>query len=338
MASSYHTYGPTCALRPDTPPPPRSPTYQQTPPKVRAQFFYTSNLPIDDPLSPLPPPTTSTSVQVKVPPRPFSVLDNAALEEAWQSLQQTLEEKNEQNKGGEIQDTAASARRRSRKDGKRRVEHMTERPGSGGSAMGRTRRDIEGLSVGQELSQQKEPVTVEEVRKEDAGSGLPRPSSRRKSKSPTQRGRPGSRDEGVRRSPEGLSTQEQMFGFVHGEQEGTMSGNPFARAPSRRPRGISARRDTQGLEVVQRQEERGEDSERSVSRRPRFPRFRSDGSRVSVSDDSSRSSSLGPEHEGQKAYVPVGASRLHLVEMPELEVLQSIWLFLFMTDFSYEFR
>ena len=53
-----HTYGPTClratpkqdlvALRSSS-----------EPPKVHAHFFYTSSLPIDDPLTPLPAPTSA---------------------------------------------------------------------------------------------------------------------------------------------------------------------------------------------------------------------------------------------------------------------------------------
>ena len=56
-------------------------------PKIRAHFFYSSALPIDDPLSPLPTPsTTYQSGHSKVQPRPFSAYDNAALEKAWQGV------------------------------------------------------------------------------------------------------------------------------------------------------------------------------------------------------------------------------------------------------------
>jgi len=54
-------------------------------PSARAQFFYASPLPIDDPLSALPP-TTGDSKSVKYSPRPFSAYDNNALEEAWLGL------------------------------------------------------------------------------------------------------------------------------------------------------------------------------------------------------------------------------------------------------------
>ena len=95
MASEEHTYGPSCSLRMDSNTfTRRASVLSELPPKIRAQFFYSSALPIDDPLSPLPTPSSgSSSTPSKVPPRPFSVYDNAALEEAWQGLR---------NSGGDI--------------------------------------------------------------------------------------------------------------------------------------------------------------------------------------------------------------------------------------------
>lgn len=62
----------------------------EPPPPVNARFFYTSDLPIDDPLSPLPPPTTSTSSVSKQPPKPFSHYDNSALDKAWNDLRRRI--------------------------------------------------------------------------------------------------------------------------------------------------------------------------------------------------------------------------------------------------------
>ncbi|KAH8601294.1 DDHD domain-containing protein [Bisporella sp. PMI_857] len=73
--SSEHTYGPTCHLSPN------APASEDGMPSMKAQFFYTSPLPIDDPLSAVPP--ASSSETTKHPPRPFSAFDNNALEEAW---------------------------------------------------------------------------------------------------------------------------------------------------------------------------------------------------------------------------------------------------------------
>ncbi|GAM90103.1 hypothetical protein ANO11243_081430 [Dothideomycetidae sp. 11243] len=57
-----------------------------TPPPARARFFYASPLAIDDPLSPVPPPSSGASVSSKLIPRPFSKYDNIRLERAWLDL------------------------------------------------------------------------------------------------------------------------------------------------------------------------------------------------------------------------------------------------------------
>lgn len=85
-----HSLGPSCALHEDfnefTR---RASEMSDEPPKIRAHFFYSSALPIDDPLSPVPTPSTTYQLGTSKfhPPRPFSAYDNAALEEAWQGLQ-----------------------------------------------------------------------------------------------------------------------------------------------------------------------------------------------------------------------------------------------------------
>ncbi|MCJ1474718.1 hypothetical protein MMC13_003378 [Lambiella insularis] len=85
MATAIHSYGRSCALREESNQFTRkASTVSDEPPKIKPQFFYRSNLPIDDPLSPLPPPSTSTSSSF--PSRPFSTYDNTTLEEAWQDL------------------------------------------------------------------------------------------------------------------------------------------------------------------------------------------------------------------------------------------------------------
>lgn len=84
MASPGHTYGASCLLQPS------SNTFTRRasavsigPPPMRAQYFYCSSLPIDDPLSPVPPPPSGSVKPTRLPPRPFAVHDNRALEEAW---------------------------------------------------------------------------------------------------------------------------------------------------------------------------------------------------------------------------------------------------------------
>lgn len=82
MAPSDHTYGPTCHLA-------RAVAFSgignNDAPPLKTQFFYSSPLPIDDPLTPVPPPSGDVRT-AKHPPRPFSTYDNNALEEAWLGL------------------------------------------------------------------------------------------------------------------------------------------------------------------------------------------------------------------------------------------------------------
>lgn len=89
MTSYTHTYGPSCSLHTGSGHQSLRPSEPSTdPPKIRAQFFYSSALPIDDPLSRVPPPpSNSTTTPARIPPRPFSVFDNTALEDTWQTIQ-----------------------------------------------------------------------------------------------------------------------------------------------------------------------------------------------------------------------------------------------------------
>ena len=94
MISMTHSFGPNCTLQPASNPfTRRASEISNDAPKIRAHFFYSSDLPIDDPLSPIPPPSNSQAAgPSRVPPRPFSVHDNIALEEAWQALQKASAE------------------------------------------------------------------------------------------------------------------------------------------------------------------------------------------------------------------------------------------------------
>ena len=65
------------------------------PPPISVQYFYCSELPIDDPLSPVPPVSSNqANSAAKVPPKPFSVHDNIALEDGWLKFQKRVRSKN----------------------------------------------------------------------------------------------------------------------------------------------------------------------------------------------------------------------------------------------------
>ncbi|TGO61409.1 hypothetical protein BOTNAR_0129g00200 [Botryotinia narcissicola] len=81
MSQPIHTFGKGCDLAP-----PGSSSQARKPcdemPPMRAQFFYCSPLPLDDPLTAVPPPSAD-SKNVRHPPRPFPKCDNKVLLDAW---------------------------------------------------------------------------------------------------------------------------------------------------------------------------------------------------------------------------------------------------------------
>lgn len=84
MSTPAHTYAQNCRLAPVSQPPPSS-AFDDTPP-IAAQFFYTSILPIDDPLSHGTLAGAPDAMFWKGRLRPFSRGDNNALESAWLSV------------------------------------------------------------------------------------------------------------------------------------------------------------------------------------------------------------------------------------------------------------
>src|SRR5271168_4337203 len=84
MSPLKHTYGPTCHLSRVVNS--SGSKNDDDIPALKAQFFYSSPLPIDDPLTAVPTPSGSESKFTKYAPRPFSAYDNNALEEAWLGL------------------------------------------------------------------------------------------------------------------------------------------------------------------------------------------------------------------------------------------------------------
>ena len=91
MMASQHTYGDSCMLKEESNTfTRRASSVAIDPPKITAQFFYCSSLPIDDPLAAVPAPSGNVSTRSsRVPPRPFSVHDNLALDQAWLQFQKT---------------------------------------------------------------------------------------------------------------------------------------------------------------------------------------------------------------------------------------------------------
>ena len=83
-----------------------------SPPPAKARFFYTSPIPIDDPLSPVPPSNTGSS-WAKQPPKAFSEYDNIALDKAWHELRTRIlkynEEQDEKSRSNEASRSRAAS-------------------------------------------------------------------------------------------------------------------------------------------------------------------------------------------------------------------------------------
>lgn len=86
--ASHHTFGDSCMLKEESNTfTRRASSVAIDPPKIHAQFFYRSVQVIDDPLAVVPTPSSGSAAKPsKIPPRPFSVHDNIALDQAWLEL------------------------------------------------------------------------------------------------------------------------------------------------------------------------------------------------------------------------------------------------------------
>ena len=89
--ATQHTFGDSCLLKEESNTfTRRASSVAIDPPRIIAQYFYCSSLPIDDPLAAIPAPSGTSAVKSsRVPPRPFSVHDNRALDLAWLKLRNT---------------------------------------------------------------------------------------------------------------------------------------------------------------------------------------------------------------------------------------------------------
>jgi hypothetical protein len=296
MASQLHTYGPTCLLYdPETERMSNEdPNVIPPPPKLRAQFFYMSPFPIDDPLTPLPVPSgSSTAQQTKLPPRPFSVRDTIALEEAWQGLISTME------------DLAARHHRELEDAG---------RPDSSSSALHGDRLKVAGGDPGS--SGQRETARVDNrlasLGKKRQSVSIPRRAKAAKydtGSSPTRR----AEDATVDSRPSTPRTGQRSA-------DASISGSPFIRAP------IRDRRNPQlGSETPISQLEISAPGGASLPQdsKPGTPIDETETQKDRRAKPASQSrphSSAATSTNELESTVTVGTSRLHQVELPKLQV------------------
>ncbi|MCJ1268973.1 hypothetical protein MMC22_008861 [Lobaria immixta] len=382
MTSPTHTYGPTCSLQAKSNAFTRRASEVSTdPPKIQAHFFYSSALPIDDPLTPVPPPSSSSSTgPSKVPPRPFSIYDNTALEEAWQIIQNAKHDKRapegdeshpttdyETPRAGHAKtdsgvDNVNSTRESavvgeaaqySEDSSHGIVEHGEEMEAGTSlveSGQGAALVNADTQKLGDPhltLCDDPEhipfdhamPIDSDEIGNDEFESGLPR----RRHRSPFRRR--DRVDKAKSKETAALSRSlpkqkgsgyEAPYGSSPAERDTT--GTPFLRVPSRmrRSRSQSSRRSKHESEALQADgpasASEGEAAQPSHSR-PMSRRFRADRSesRHSQPDDhlklrtSRHHRSAHHRKRPETAYITVGISRLHVVELPDLRMGPIYW-------------
>lgn len=103
-STAEHTYGTKCRLAPV-----RHTDKHNGLPPVDAQFFYSSVIPIDDPLSTSSIAGASDGKSSKLPLRPFARGDNNALEKAWLSLHTNEDQRHHLDVKNEHKESPASA-------------------------------------------------------------------------------------------------------------------------------------------------------------------------------------------------------------------------------------
>ncbi|RMX79795.1 hypothetical protein D0869_08041 [Hortaea werneckii] len=111
--------------------------HPEAPPAIEARFFYTSPLPIDDPLSPVPPPT-GAKAPLNQPPKPFSDYDNRALDKAWHDLRRKILKYNEEQSEKSVSREGSRSRAGSGATPSRLVRRGSRR--GSGSNLGTTRK------------------------------------------------------------------------------------------------------------------------------------------------------------------------------------------------------
>ncbi|KAI9847106.1 MAG: S23-interacting protein [Sclerophora amabilis] len=324
MSAFQHSYGPTCRLRPSSSSKPAS---TDTPPPLNAHFFYSASLSIDDSLSPLP---TRPATNARIPARPFSALDNAALEEAWQGLL-SREDVNTAGKG-----TSGSTRKRpadvstqgeSEGDLDGGAERETTLPGPGKRsqyAHGRSEvrnsplaREGGWADTGQSQRSRRTDLSVSESERKGARADS-RPSTPIGIDHPDKDGRPSSPGGALGSS----AGKESSSPYGASPLEKSTTGTPFLRAPSRRERIVSPARP---VDFDIQQNESPKSRRRSLSvEELRSPGGNSLGSRHAPTE-SLPTDEDEKEVEKRLAEVPVGITRLHFVTMPELQMEPIYW-------------
>lgn len=352
-----HTYGPSCLLQIDSNAfTRRASELSLLPPPLRAHFFYSSALPIDDPLSPVPPPSSSSHTSPsKVPPRPFSLVDNTALEEAWRVIHNSKQPPQLSKEPPSCQSTPSegkhdlggitiSAVKTDAGDGRSQPDRMIgrnilERDGTSARSINTVGthidKDLTGFGnphpafsddAGPLPFNQTKPVDSAEILNDEVESGIAKMKYRRSSQRGDRFGKVKPADDTtLPRSLPAAKATGPGVNYAGSPSQRDTTGTPFLRAPSRPRKSRSQSPKQSGQESDDSPSE--DEGARSSSRRLLAPPFSFNRSEsLPHSDEETkpcdRSSDCKPK--SQKAYITVGISRLHVVELPDFRVSKSL--------------
>lgn len=291
-------------------------------PPMKTQFFYVSSILLDDPLSPLPPISSNTKSSPAHQPQPFSVRDNAALKIAWQGIEHLIRSgfrndavSSQRPRVGERGRTLGELVRFPRFQGDGKSPGAAPRSRDGASAsvvrgsadlatvdsVERTSSTAATISSQQKL---KMPTTREEDESSSSEDAAERGSRRRHHRPASFR----------RRKAQEESTASSILSpalQIDGEADTDISGRPFARTPT--------------LRAAEAQEK----LDKLVTLAPADSEMGATGeSQTSASLSKAHTAIQCPEEVGneeEKVFIPVGISRLHLVEMPDLLMKPIYW-------------
>lgn len=355
-----HTYGPSCLLQIDSNAfSRRASELSLLPPPLRAHFFYSSALPIDDPLSPVPPPSSSShNSPSKVPPRPFSFVDNTALEEAWRIIhnskqapqlskesrgcQSTPKEGKHDLPGGVISVVKTDVG-----DGRPQADSRTginilERDGTSACSI-----NTVGIAIGKGLGEfgnphpafsddagplpfnQTKPIDSAEILTDEVEGGIAKINYRGSSHRRDRLGKVEPADDTT--IPRGLPAEKAIgpnVNYAGSPSQRDTTGTPFLRAPSRprKSRSQSPKPSTQDSDASHDSASEDEGARSSGGRRlaPSFSFNRSESLPYSDEETKPCDRSSYCKSKSQKAYITVGISRLHVVELPDFRVSKSL--------------
>lgn len=328
MTGPLHTYGPTCLLADDDPNPSSWHSLDH-PPRPRPQFFYVSSLPIDDPLSSLPPPASGQAVDERVPPQPFSVRDNIALEDTWLSIKREQKLKQLRRlkaRDEEISQTTGLAvpgreGRAEGRGGRGRGNHPTRRSATVSGSQ--TLPERPASRVGEDYgklrfkggSKRSSDPSSESILGENTSIGGSLYRKRETSPNATSRSVRQKLSEAGNDDP----SSEGSVGSHGRSRDASISGSPFARVPATQPPSPLSRSVESSITGKEGSQELRSDQTAGQS----YSASKPSGLRTSTYQDSLDESSDTDNDADDKGIskIPVGVSRLHLVELPNLKVL-----------------